>query len=186
MSKPASRRTRILSSSRALVSTNSSISGWSMSRTTIFAARRVAPPDLIVPADASAPRMKLTGPGGRAAGGEQLLRRADPRQVQPGAGATLEDQTFLAIPVKDRVHRVVDGQDEAVVHAHSAGRQVLAALGLDVVDVHLAARFDPAISRIFTGRAARPGSSNDSLQLAALTGSMNPISSAKIRRSPAF
>src|SRR5205809_6787533 len=33
-----------------------------MSRTTIFAARRVAPPDLIVPADASAPRIKLTGP----------------------------------------------------------------------------------------------------------------------------
>ena len=33
-----------------------------MSRTTIFAARRVLPPDLIVPADASAPRMKLTGP----------------------------------------------------------------------------------------------------------------------------
>src|SRR3954469_24057596 len=29
---------------------------------TIFAARRVAPPDLIVPALASAPRMKLTGP----------------------------------------------------------------------------------------------------------------------------
>src|SRR5476649_2592808 len=29
---------------------------------TIFAARRVLPPDLIVPADASAPRMKLTGP----------------------------------------------------------------------------------------------------------------------------
>src|SRR6266567_278463 len=41
---------------------NSSMSGWLMSRTTIFAARRVAPPDLIVPADASAPRMKLTGP----------------------------------------------------------------------------------------------------------------------------
>src|SRR5207248_7024964 len=32
------------------------------SRTTIFAARRVAPPDLIVPADASAPRMNETGP----------------------------------------------------------------------------------------------------------------------------
>ena len=29
---------------------------------TIFAARRVLPPDLIVPADESAPRMKLTGP----------------------------------------------------------------------------------------------------------------------------
>src|SRR5918997_114075 len=62
MSKPASRRARILSSSRALVVTNSSMSGWSTSRITIFAARRVAPPDLMVPALASAPRMKLTGP----------------------------------------------------------------------------------------------------------------------------
>src|SRR5213596_4115722 len=41
---------------------NSSMSGWSTSSTTIFAARRVLPPDLIVPADASAPRMKETGP----------------------------------------------------------------------------------------------------------------------------
>src|SRR6476661_5046050 len=62
MSNPASRRARILSSSRALVSTNSSMSGWSTSSTTILAARRVAPPDLMVPALASAPRMKETGP----------------------------------------------------------------------------------------------------------------------------
>src|SRR3954464_1000148 len=62
MSKPASRSARILSSSRALVCTNSSMSGWSTSSTTIFAARRVAPPDLMVPADASAPRMNETGP----------------------------------------------------------------------------------------------------------------------------
>src|SRR3954452_8951182 len=62
MSNPASRRARILSSSRAFVSTNSSMSGRSTSRTTIFAARRAAPPDLIVPALASAPRMKETGP----------------------------------------------------------------------------------------------------------------------------
>src|SRR5690349_625788 len=41
---------------------NSSTSGWSTSMITILAARRVAPPDLIVPALASAPRMKLTGP----------------------------------------------------------------------------------------------------------------------------
>ena len=41
---------------------NSSMSGWSTSSTTIFAARRVAPPDLIVPAEASAPRMNDTGP----------------------------------------------------------------------------------------------------------------------------
>src|SRR3954471_18769121 len=62
MSKPASRRARILCSSRALVCTNSSMSGWSTSSTTIFAARRVAPPDLMVPAEASAPRMNDTGP----------------------------------------------------------------------------------------------------------------------------
>src|ERR671917_1020267 len=62
MSYPASRSARILSSSRALVSMNSSMSGWSMSRTTILAARRVAPPDLMVPAVASAPRMNETGP----------------------------------------------------------------------------------------------------------------------------
>src|ERR671910_135527 len=37
-------------------------SRWSTSRTTILAARRVAPPLLMVPADASAPRMKETGP----------------------------------------------------------------------------------------------------------------------------
>src|SRR3954469_5677530 len=41
---------------------NSTMSGWSTSSTTILAARRVAPPDLMVPADASAPRMKDTGP----------------------------------------------------------------------------------------------------------------------------
>src|SRR6478735_10776847 len=62
MSNPASRRARILSSSRAFVMTNSSMSGWSTSSTTILAARRVAPPDLMVPAEASAPRMKETGP----------------------------------------------------------------------------------------------------------------------------
>src|SRR3954463_13135181 len=62
MSNPASRSARILSSSRALVSTNSTMSGWSTSSTTILAARRVAPPDLIVPALASAPRMNETGP----------------------------------------------------------------------------------------------------------------------------
>src|SRR6187431_1103413 len=62
MSKPASRSARILFSSFFLVSTNSSMSGWSTSRTTILAARRVAPPDLMVPAEASAPRMKETGP----------------------------------------------------------------------------------------------------------------------------
>src|SRR6184192_2968991 len=62
MSKPASRKTRALRSSMALHQMKSSMSGWSALRMTILAARRVLPPDLMVPALASAPRMKLTGP----------------------------------------------------------------------------------------------------------------------------
>src|SRR3954462_2067762 len=62
MSKPASRRAAAFSSSRALHQMKSRTSGWSMSSTTILAARRVLPPDLIVPAQASAPRMNETGP----------------------------------------------------------------------------------------------------------------------------
>src|ERR1700761_69567 len=41
---------------------NSWISGWSALSTTILAARRVLPPDLIPPADASAPFMNDKGP----------------------------------------------------------------------------------------------------------------------------
>src|ERR1044071_3315389 len=62
MSKPASRRAAALSSSFALHQMNSRMSGWSTSSTTILAARRVLPPDLIEPAQASAPRMHETGP----------------------------------------------------------------------------------------------------------------------------
>src|SRR4051795_1998665 len=62
MSNPASRSAAALSSSRALHQMKSRMSGWSTSSTTILAARRVLPPDLIVPAHASAPRMNETGP----------------------------------------------------------------------------------------------------------------------------
>src|SRR4029077_21004023 len=41
---------------------HSSMSGWSMFRITIFAARRVLPPDLIAPAKESKPFMKESGP----------------------------------------------------------------------------------------------------------------------------
>src|SRR6478735_9577108 len=49
-------------SSSALEVMNSSTSGWSMLRMTILAARRVLPPDLITPAKASNPFIKLRGP----------------------------------------------------------------------------------------------------------------------------
>src|SRR5262245_45957447 len=41
---------------------NSTMSGWLAFKITIFAARRVLPPDLMTPANASKPRMKETGP----------------------------------------------------------------------------------------------------------------------------
>jgi len=51
-----------LRSSSALQRMKSTMSGWSALSTTILAARRVLPPDLITPAEASAARMKDTGP----------------------------------------------------------------------------------------------------------------------------
>ena len=79
ISKPAAASVRDLRSSRALHQMNSSTSGWSASSTTILAARRVLPPDLMVPAEASAPRMKLTGPEAvpPPLSGSQLARMRD-------------------------------------------------------------------------------------------------------------
>src|SRR6266403_1366560 len=51
-----------LASSFCLHSMNSTMSGWSTLRMTILAARRVLPPDLMTPAKASKPFMKLSGP----------------------------------------------------------------------------------------------------------------------------
>src|ERR1700723_834946 len=51
-----------LASSFCLHSMNSMMSGCSTLRMTIFAARRVLPPDLMTPAKASNPFMKLSGP----------------------------------------------------------------------------------------------------------------------------
>src|SRR6266571_7357295 len=62
MSNPESLSTRALCSSRALHQMKSRTSGWSTFRTTILAALRVLPPLLMVPAEASAPRMNETGP----------------------------------------------------------------------------------------------------------------------------
>src|SRR6202166_1637361 len=61
-SYPASTNAWALASSLDLHSMKSTMSGWSTLRMTILAARRVLPPDLITPAKASKPFMKLSGP----------------------------------------------------------------------------------------------------------------------------
>ena len=113
MSKPASRSAAALSSSLALHQMNSRMSGWSTSSTTIFAARRVLPPDLIVPAQASAPRMKLTGPDAvppLASGSiePRIFERLIPEPEPPRKMLAL-----LGVPVEDRLHVVLDREDEA-------------------------------------------------------------------------
>src|SRR5262245_11286719 len=61
-SYPLSSRTQAFFSSFALQLMNSTMSGWPAFKMTIFAARRVLPPDLMTPANASKPFMKDTGP----------------------------------------------------------------------------------------------------------------------------
>src|SRR5207247_2500350 len=61
-SYPPSMSAQAFFSSSTLQLMNSTMSGWSAFRMTIFAARRVLPPDLITPANASYPFMKETGP----------------------------------------------------------------------------------------------------------------------------
>src|SRR5687767_7355308 len=57
---------------------NSTMSGWAIFRITIFAARRVLPPDLITPANASKPFMNETGPDA----------------VPPPASSSFDDRMF--------------------------------------------------------------------------------------------
>src|SRR5205814_9738341 len=51
--------------------------------------------------------------GGVAALRELFLRRAEPREVDAGAGAAAEDDSLAPDPVEDRLHRVLDREDEA-------------------------------------------------------------------------
>ena len=52
-------------------------------------------------------------PRGGAALGQRLHRAADVRQVDARARAAAEDHPLLGVPVEDRLHRVLDGEDEA-------------------------------------------------------------------------
>ncbi len=80
-------------------------------------------------------------PAGRAARAEQFLARPDAGEVDARTRPALEDQALFLVPIQDRVHRVVNRQDEAVMHPQ-ASREILPALGLDVVDLHRAKELD--------------------------------------------
>src|SRR5919199_976480 len=95
MSNPARARASAFSSSRALHQMNSRMSGWSTSSTTIFAAH------------------ERHRPARRAALGQRLHRPADVGEVDARPGAAAEDPTLLGVPVEDRLHVVLDAEDEA-------------------------------------------------------------------------
>src|SRR6202008_2089294 len=61
---------------------------------------------------------------GGAAGAEQFLAGTDAGEVDPGAGAALENQAFFPVPVQNGIHRVVYRQNEA-------GRDLLRGSGAD-------------------------------------------------------
>src|SRR5918995_23394 len=124
MSKPDSRRARALRSSTALHQMKSSTSGWSTFRMTILAARRVFPPDLMVPAEESAPRMNDTGPlGGQDVG--QL--------VGEGSGVLFRGEVpILPPPAGDRVDHSADELANARLALGRAQRSAEVLLGHDV------------------------------------------------------
>ena len=80
---------------------------------TILAARRVLPPDLMTPAKASKPRMKLSGP--------EAVPPPESSSIEPRIGERFEpvpDPHLKSMPLglgegQDRVERVVDRVDEA-------------------------------------------------------------------------
>ena len=79
-----------------------------MLRITILAARRVLPPDLITPAKASKPFMKLTGPEAEPPPLSPSVLRAQRGQVGAGAGAVLEEHPLGVGQGQDAVHGVLD------------------------------------------------------------------------------
>src|SRR4026208_2215816 len=99
---------------------NFSMSGWSTFKITIFAARRVLPPDLITPANASYPFMNETGPDAapRPPRRARAARRRGPRAgrrprrgagrggFRAGARAVLEEHPFGLRQIENRRHRV--------------------------------------------------------------------------------
>jgi ribonucleotide reductase alpha subunit len=51
---------------------------------------------------------------------QQFLAGPDTGEVHARTRTALEDEALFLVPLEDRVHRVVDGQDEAVVHPEVA------------------------------------------------------------------
>ena len=102
-----------LASSFCLHSMNSSMSGWSMLRMTILAARRVLPPRLDDAGEGVETFHEAERAGSGAASGERLGGGAQRRQVGARARSPLEEHAFGLGQRQDGVERIVHRVDEA-------------------------------------------------------------------------
>ena len=96
-----------LASSFDLHSMKSTMSGWSTLRMTILAARRVLPPDLMTPAKASKPFMKLSGPLAVPPPLRPSVEERSERKIGAGARSPLEEHAFGLGQGEDGVERVL-------------------------------------------------------------------------------
>src|SRR4026209_1171888 len=78
----------------------STMSGWSELRMTILAARRVLPPDLITPANASKPFMKDTGPDAVPPPASTSFDERIGDRVERGAGPNLNSMPSVLASVR--------------------------------------------------------------------------------------
>src|ERR1700760_4028141 len=110
-------------SSRAFHWMKSRISGWSASSTTILAARRVVPPDLVAPAARSSTSRKLIRP--------ELVPPPEsfscfPRKwlkLVAGAGAVFEEPRFA-------LHQLVDAHQVVADRLNEASRALRVLVGV--------------------------------------------------------
>src|SRR5919106_343242 len=124
-SYPASMSAQAFCSSLSLQSMNSSTSGWSALRITIFAARRVLPPDLITPANASKPFMKLTGPDASPPPASFSLEERMVERFEPVPEPCLK--SMPSVLAKPRMDSMVSST-ELMKHAALCGRSSMPTL----------------------------------------------------------
>ena len=89
------------------------MSGCSALRITIFAARRVLPPDLMTPANASKPFMNETGPEAVPPPASSSFDERMDDRLLPVPEPYLKSMPSVLRQREDRLHRVVDRVDEA-------------------------------------------------------------------------
>ena len=92
---------------------NSTMSGCSALRMTIFAARRVLPPDLMTPANASKPFMNETGPDAVPPPASSSFDERMFERLEPVPEPNLNSIPSVLRQAEDRLHRVLHRVDEA-------------------------------------------------------------------------